>query len=264
MMKLAVPGCNGRMGKTLMRMIADDPRCALVGGSERSENLAEVTANAEREGYSNLVITGSIDEILQQADGVIDFSVPNYSLEIASIAAKLKKVHVCGTTGLTAGQQKQMADYGKQAKIVWAPNMSVCVNLFMGLVEQAARALGEDFDIEIVEMHHRHKQDAPSGTALALGLSAAKGRGLTLEKAAVRGRDGITGERKKETIGFAALRGGDVVGDHTVMFAGEGERLELTHKASSRGIYARGAIRAALWAHQQKAGLYSMKDVLGM
>lgn len=263
-MKLAVTGCNGRMGKTLMRMIADDARCTLVGGTERIENLAEAAANVEREGYNNLIITNSTEEILETADGVIDFSAPEYSLEIASVAAQLKKVHVCGTTGLNADQQKQMADYGKQAKIVWAPNMSVCVNLFMGLVEQAARALGEDFDIEIVEMHHRHKQDAPSGTALALGLSAAKGRGLALDKAAVRGRDGITGERKKDTIGFAALRGGDVVGDHTVMFAGEGERLELTHKASSRSIYARGAIRAALWAHRQKPGLYSMKDVLGI
>ena len=247
-----------------MRMIADNPACILIGGTERIENLARAGDHVAREEYRNVTIANTLDEILEKADGVIDFSAPEYSMEVAQMAAELKKVHVCGTTGLTSEQQKKLAEYGKSAKIVWAPNMSVCVNLFMGMVEQAARALGEDFDIEIVEMHHRHKQDAPSGTALALGLSAARGRGLTLENAAVRGRDGITGERKKETIGFAAIRGGDVVGDHTVMFAGDGERLEFTHKASSRSIYVRGAIRAALWAWQQKPGLYSMKDVLGV
>lgn len=263
-MKLAVTGCMGRMGKTLMRAIADHPETILVGCTERDERLAEAAALIAREEMEDAIVTNSLHEILKDADGIIDFTAPEYSLEVARVCAELKKVHVCGTTGFTAEQQKELAILGKSARIVWAPNMSVCVNLFMGLVEQAAKALGDDFDIEIVEMHHSKKQDAPSGTALALGRAAAQGRGVDFEKSSVRARDGITGMREQGTIGFAALRGGDVVGDHTVMFAGDGERLELTHKASSRAIYANGAIRAALWANKQKPGFYSMKNVLGM
>lgn len=254
----------GRMGKTLMRAIADHPNATLVGCTERDERLAQAAAMIAQEEFEDAIVTNNLPDLLNDADGIIDFTTPEYSLQVAHIAYEMKKVHICGTTGFTADQQKKLADFGKKARIVWAPNMSVCVNLFMGLVEQAARALGEDFDIEVLEMHHSKKQDAPSGTALALGSAAAKGRGLSLDKAAVRSRDGITGERKNDTIGFATLRGGDVVGDHTVMFAGAGERLELTHRASSRNIYANGAIRAALWANKQKPGLYAMKDVLGI
>ncbi|MFO1242824.1 MAG: 4-hydroxy-tetrahydrodipicolinate reductase [Rickettsiales bacterium] len=263
-MKLAVTGATGRMGKTLMRAIHDHEGTMLVGSTERADRLAEAAAMIAREEFEGAIVTNSLDDLFAEADGIIDFTAPEYSLQVAEMAADMKKVHICGTTGFTPDQHKKMASYGNSARIVWAPNMSICVNLFIGLVEQAAKALDDDFDIEIVEMHHHKKQDAPSGTALALGRAAAEGRGVALDKEAVRARDGITGERKKGTIGFAALRGGDVVGDHTVIFAGEGERLELTHKASSRAIYANGAIRAALWAKKQKPGFYSMKDVLGL
>jgi 4-hydroxy-tetrahydrodipicolinate reductase len=260
-MKLVVAGCTGRMGQTLMQYIASADGVTLVGGTALAGNH-----DAANRAYQslNVQIHEDVRVLLAQADGVIDFTVPEYSVAIAQACAVANKVHVCGTTGFDEEQLAAFHACVDKAKIVHAPNMSIAVNLFMNVVEQVASILDDEFDIEIAEMHHRFKADAPSGTALGLGRAAAKGRGVELSEVADRGRDGITGPRKKGTIGFAALRGGDVVGDHTVSFAGMGERFELTHKASSREIYARGAVKAAMWAKDKPAGLYTMMDVLGL
>jgi 4-hydroxy-tetrahydrodipicolinate reductase len=201
--------------------------------------------------------------LFKSVDAVLDFTTPEATIAHAALAARHGVILVAGTTGLTPAQQGKIRAAAKKAAVVQAPNFSVGVNLAMALVEQTARVLDDAFDVEIVEMHHRHKVDAPSGTALGLGRAAAAGRGIALEKMSERGRDGLTGARKKGAIGFASLRGGDVVGDHTVVFAGDAERIEITHKAGGREIFARGAVRAALWARGRKPGLYSMQDVLG-
>ncbi len=260
-MKLVIAGCTGRMGQTLMHTVAADKHVTLIGGSALAGNHANAN---QLYGHLGGEIHEDIRTLLAKADGVIDFTVPEYSLAIAQACADLNKVHICGTTGFEPDQLEALHALAQKARIVHAPNMSIAVNLFMKMVEQVAGILDEDFDIEIVEMHHRYKADAPSGTALGLGRAAAKGRGVKLNDVEVRARDGITGARERGSIGFATLRGGDVVGDHTVTFAGMGERLELTHKASSREIYARGAIKAALWANKQPNGLYTMLDVLGL
>lgn len=260
-MRLVVAGCMGRMGQTLMQYIGSAQGVTLVGGTALAGHHDEAN---RRYGHLGATIHEDICALLAQADGVIDFTVPEYSVAIAQACAQMGNVHVCGTTGFDAESLEQFHAQGAQARIIHAPNMSIAVNLFMNVVQQVASILDDEFDIEIVEMHHRFKADAPSGTALGLGRAAAKGRGVELDTVADRGRDGITGARKKGAIGFAALRGGDVVGDHTVTFAGMGERFELTHKASSREIYARGAVKAAQWAMPQPAGVYSMADVLGL
>jgi 4-hydroxy-tetrahydrodipicolinate reductase len=195
---------------------------------------------------------------------VIDFTAPAATLAHADLAAKFGTALIVGTTGLPASAKAKLKTSAKKTVIVQAPNMSTGVNVLLALTEKLAGVLADDYDIEIVEMHHRHKVDAPSGTALGLGEAAAKGRGVALEKVARRSRDGQVGARPKGEIGFATLRGGDVVGDHTVIFAADGERIEITHKASSREVFARGAVRAAMWAKKKKAGLYSMRDVLGL
>jgi 4-hydroxy-tetrahydrodipicolinate reductase len=202
--------------------------------------------------------------LFTQADAVLEFTSPAATVQHAELAAKKKKIHVIGTTGFEPPQLAALHRAGKQTVIVQAPNMSVGLNLLLRMVEQMAHALDADWDIEILEMHHRNKVDAPSGTALALGRAAAAGRGADLDHVAKRVRDGITGARRRGDIGFAVLRGGDVVSDHRVIFASEGERVELTHIATSREIYARGALRAALWAQGKPPGLYSMVDVLGL
>lgn len=258
-MKIAIAGGLGRMGKTLLEVVAAQPDITLSGASVQTHKLADA-----KRLYPHLLISDNIAEIINNSDAIIDFTTPEYSLQIAQICAQTNKIHICGTTGFSAADLSEFANYGAKARIIHAPNMSICVTLFMRLVEQVSAILDEEYDIEISEMHHRFKADAPSGTALGLGKAAAKGRGVVLDEVAVRGRDGITGARQSGSIGFTALRGGDVVGDHTVTFAGIGERLELTHKASNREIYARGAIRAALWAQKQPAGYYSMNDVLGI
>ena len=189
---------------------------------------------------------------------------PTATVEHARLAAKAGTIHVIGTTGLDADQTAALGEAARGTAIVWAPNMSLGVTLMMRLTERVAAALDDDYDIEIVEIHHRYKVDAPSGTALGLGRAAAAGRGVELDAVAERGRDGITGPRKRGAIGMAALRGGDLVGEHTVTFAADGERVELTHRATSREIYARGALRAALWARGKPPGLYGMADVLGL
>jgi 4-hydroxy-tetrahydrodipicolinate reductase len=238
----------------------------LCGGLESSGHEALGQDLGQLAGAAPIDVAASDDEqVIAAADVAIEFSTPEVSVRHAGISAAHGTAHVIGTTGLSSEQAAQLARAGARVPIVWAPNMSLGVNLLLGLTEQVARALGPDaFDIEIVEIHHRHKVDAPSGTALALGEAAARGRGVDLEQAAVRGRDGLTGARRAGTIGFAALRGGDAVGDHSVIFAGVGERIELVHRASDRRIYARGAVHAARWAQGRAPALYGMADVLGL
>lgn len=264
--RIGVVGCAGRMGRMLIATIAGTPGCAVAGGSERPGSAAigrDVGAVAGIEPL-NLPVLDDADDLFATADAVLDFTAPAVSVAHAALAARHKKVHVIGTTGLESDQIAALERAGRDTRIVFAPNMSLGVNLLLAAVEKVARSLGPDWDIEIVEMHHRHKVDAPSGTALLLGRAAAAGRGVALDDVARRSRDGIIGARPKGEIGFATLRGGDVVGDHTVIFAAEGERVEIAHKAGSRAIFARGAIRAALWAKDRKPGLYGMKDVLGL
>ena len=202
--------------------------------------------------------------MLAKADGIVDFTAPSATLEFAALVAKAGKVHIIGTTGLSAADEAKIKDAAKSAVIVKSGNMSLGVNLLAALTKRVAKTLDNSFDIEILEMHHNQKVDAPSGTALMLGRAAAGGRGIALDKHSVKSRDGHTGARKRGDIGFAALRGGTVVGEHSVIFAGAAERVELTHKAEDRMIFARGALHAARWARAQKPGLYSMMDVLGL
>lgn len=265
-MKIGVVGCSGRMGQMLVREILATEDATLVGGTERPGSPAIGKDLGTLVGHEPIGVAISDDPVplFAEADAVIDFTTPAATERHAALAAQGKTVHVVGTTGLTPAQEEALARAARHTAIVHAPNMSLGVNLLMALVEQVARALGPDFDIEILEMHHRHKVDAPSGTALGLGRAAARGRGVSLEAVSERVRDGQTGPRPAGAIGFAVLRGGDVVGDHTVVFAGAGERLELTHRAGDRQIFAKGALRAARWAHGKPPGLYTMRDVLGL
>jgi 4-hydroxy-tetrahydrodipicolinate reductase len=265
-MKIAVLGCAGRMGRAVMAQVLASDGLELCGGLESGGHATLGQDLGSLAGVAPIGIAASDDEqLIAAADTVIEFSTPEVSLRHAGVSAAHATAHVIGTTGLSADQAAELARTAERTPIVWAPNMSLGVNLLLGLTEQVARALGpEAFDIEIVEIHHKHKVDAPSGTALALGQAAARGRGVVLDQVAVRGRNGLTGPRVNGTIGFAALRGGDAVGDHSVTFAGAGERIELVHRASDRAIYARGAVHAARWVQGQVPGLYGMADVLGM
>lgn len=265
-MKLIVNGCAGRMGQTLTRLIMADDRFQLVGGLEAVGSAALGQDLATLAGLPPCGVVASDDalELLSRADGIIDFTVPAATVELAGLAAQGRLVHIIGTTGFTAADDEKIAAAARHARIVKSGNMSLGVNLLAGLVEQAAAKLGDDWDIEILDMHHRHKVDAPSGTALLLGEAAAKGRGVTLDAAKESGRDGICEPRREGAIGFAALRGGSVVGDHEVILAGENEQIRLTHRAEQRDIFARGALTAALWAQAQSEGLYSMRHVLGL
>ena len=215
-------------------------------------------------GPNGIAIADDPLPIFAKADGVLDFTVPAATVAFAELAAQARIVHVIGTTGLSADDEAKIKAAARHAVIVKSGNMSLGVNLLAVLVRQAAKALDADFDIEVLEMHHRHKIDAPSGTALLLGKAAAEGRGIDLAGHSVRVRDGHTGARKRGDIGFATLRGGSVVGEHSVFLAGEGEVIELAHKATDRAIFARGAVKAALWGRDRKPGLYSMADVLGL
>lgn len=265
-MKIGVTGCAGRMGKMLMSRVLTHNGCELAGGSERRESgfigrdLGEVLGGRTM----GVAVTAYPFELFNAVDAVLDFTAPAASVEHAKIAAETGKILIVGTTGLNAEQTDVLKKCAEKTVIVAAPNMSVGVNLLFALVKRAAAVLDPSYDIEIVEMHHRSKADAPSGTALGLGRAAAEGRQVALDDVARYERHGIIGARPAGEIGFAALRGGDVVGDHTVIFAGAGERVELTHKAASREIFADGAIKAALWAQDKPAGLYTMQDVLGL
>ncbi len=265
-MKLAIAGAGGRMGRELGRIVNSTPGCVLAGGLEAKGSAYVGMDFGSLIAVPNLGIriSDNPEAVLKDVDGVIDFTVPAATLDLIRHSAAMGKVHVIGTTGIDERGDAAIRNAGTRARIVKSGNMSLGVNLLAGLVKKVAATLGDDFDIEIVEMHHRQKIDAPSGTALLLGKAAAQGRGVTLEQRSVRVRDGHTGARDPGDIGFATLRGGTVVGEHAVIFAGNAERIELTHRAESREIFARGAVRAALWARDKEPGLYDMSDVLGL
>lgn len=264
--RIGVIGCAGRMGRMLVADIAGTEGCALAGGVARpgaaclGQDVGEL-AGIPRVG---IAVADNAEQLLRDSDVAVDFTTPTATADHAKLAVSLGKPIVIGTTGLSGAEEKAVRDAAQKAPIVWAANTSLGINLLLGLVQQVAQRLGPDWDLEIFEMHHKGKADAPSGTALALGRAAAAARGVGFEDVAVRGRDGITGPRPPGAIGFAALRGGDAVGDHHVIFAGIGERLELVHRATNRAIYAKGAVRAALWLRDQPPGLYGMKEVLGL
>lgn len=264
--RLLIAGAGGRMGRTLIRAVLESPGLKLAGAVERAgaSVLGEDAGVLAGRGPVGVRVTEDPVPLAQEADAIIDFTSPKASLEFAALAAKAKLVHVLGTTGLSAADEEKIAAAAREAVIVKSGNMSLGVNLVAALTKRVAKTLGEEFDIEILEMHHRAKVDAPSGTALLLGRAAAEGRGIALDKHAVRARDGETGPRRPGDIGFATLRGGTVVGEHSVIFAGPAERIELVHKAEDRMIFARGALAAARWGKGQKPGLYSMADVLGL
>jgi 4-hydroxy-tetrahydrodipicolinate reductase len=265
-MRLVVAGAGGRMGRTLVKAIADSKEFALAGALEdvRSPLIGWDAGVLAGIGENGVKLMGDARPLLEKADGIVDFTAPVATVEFAAQAAALGKVHIIGTTGLSAADEARIKDAARKAVIVKSGNMSLGVNLLAALTKRVARTLDSSFDIEILEMHHNQKIDAPSGTALLLGRAAAEGRGIDLDKQSVRSRDGHTGARMPGNIGFASLRGGTVVGEHSVIFAGPAERIELTHKAEDRMIFASGALHAALWARTQKPGLYSMADVLGL
>ena len=265
-MRLVVAGAGGRMGRTLVKAIAETEGAMLVGAIE-AEGAVVIGRDAGELaglGPNGIKVSADAPTLFANADGLIDFTIPAATVVLAEQTAARGLVHVIGTTGLTPEDEKIIAAAAGRSRIVKSGNMSLGVNLLAALVERVAKTLDQEFDIEIVEMHHNKKIDAPSGTALLFGEAAAAGRGIGLAGRSDRGRDGHTGARKGGDIGFASLRGGTVVGEHSVIFAGPHERIELVHKAEDRMIFARGAVRAALWAGGQKPGLYSMADVLGL
>lgn len=265
-MRLSVVGAGGRMGRALVKAVSEVPGAKVTGAVERAGSpfICQDAGELAGLGPIGVPITDDALPVFASTDGVLDFTAPDASLHFAELAAQARIVHVIGTTGWSDGQDEPLYAAARHARIVKSGNMSLGVNLLANLVRKAAAALDADYDVEVLEMHHRHKVDAPSGTALLLGDAAATGRGIALEDHAVRVRDGITGERQAGTIGFATLRGGSVIGEHSVILAGEGERIELTHRAEDRQLFARGAVKAALWAFDQKPGFYTMADVLGL
>ncbi|MGA4553857.1 4-hydroxy-tetrahydrodipicolinate reductase [Methylorubrum aminovorans] len=265
-MKLVVVGAEGRMGRMLIRAVAEAEGCTLHGAVERAGSPALGQDAGRLAGIGDLGVSVSDDplSLFVAADGVLDFTAPAATVAFAELAAQARIVHVVGTTGLSQDDLKRLEAASYHARIVRSGNMSLGVNLLAGLVRKVAATLGEAFDIEVLEMHHRMKVDAPSGTALLLGEAAAEGRRVSLAETRVSTRDGHTGARRPGDIGFATLRGGSVVGDHSVIFAGPSERITLSHHAEDRGIFARGAVRAAQWAFDQPPGLYGMDDVLGL
>ena len=265
-MRLIVAGAGGRMGRTLTRVISETPGAVLAGaleapGSELLGKDAGVLAGLPANG---VLLSADLWSLSANADGILDFTVPGATIANVAIAAERGLVHVVGTTGLSESDMAVIRSVTSRAVVVQSGNMSLGVNLLAALVKRVAQSLDESFDIEILEMHHKAKIDAPSGTALMLGQAAAEGRKISLEQRSVRGRDGITGPRIAGAIGFASLRGGTATGDHTVIFAGAMERIELTHRAEDRTMFAQGAVKAALWARGNKPGFYTMTDVLGL
>src|SRR5438552_13114170 len=264
--KMGVIGSGGRMGRMLVAEIAASPGCTLAGGCAKpgsgyvNQDIGELAAI----GRLGIAVGDNAEKVIRDSDVVIDFTAPAATAAHAALAASLRKPMVVGTTGLSPDEADAVRQAAREIPIVWAPNMSLGINLLLGIVEEVACRLGPDWDVEIMEMHHRAKVDAPSGTALALGRAVAGARGVKFDEVATRGRDGMTGPRPTGAIGFAALRGGDNIGEHHVVFAGIGEQLVLTHCATSRGIYSKGAIRAALWLVGRPPGLYGMKEVLGL
>jgi 4-hydroxy-tetrahydrodipicolinate reductase len=263
--RIAVAGASGRMGRTLIAALGETPDMKLAAALERAGHADRGQDAGALAGLapSNVAVSDDAKAALAKADAILDFTVPAASVELAGLAAEAGIVHVIGTTGLTPADMTRLKTAARKCVIVQSGNMSLGVNLVAALVREAAKVL-PNYDVEIVEMHHRMKRDAPSGTALLLGEAAAKGRGVSLSQKQVRARDGQTGARPDGVIGFASLRGGTVVGEHTVVIAGAGERIELTHRAEDRMIFARGALAAARWGQGKSPGLYSMADVLGL
>ena len=263
---IVVTGASGRMGQTLVRLILASDRWHLIGAIERPGNAWLGRDLGEAMGLGNLGVTVTDDPLpaFARARAVVDFTAPQATLGFASLAAQARLVHVIGTTGLEPEHHRKLDLAAHHAAIIQAGNMSLGVNLLTRLTQKVAQALDMDWDIEIVEAHHRMKVDAPSGTALMLGEAAATGRGTTLDAAKTAARDGITGARSRGTIGFSSIRGGDIVGEHDVIFASDGERITLSHVATDRAIFARGALKAAHWGLDQKPGRYDMMDVLGL
>ena len=265
-MNIGFVGCGGRMGRMLIQTVLETPGGTLAGGTEQpgspfiGQDLGLLVGNDS----VGAVVMDDARALFEASDVVIDFTVPAATAAHAALAFDTQTAMVIGTTGLSADEQSTVDGAAEKAPIVQAGNMSLGVNLLVGLAQQVAATLGPEYDIEVVEMHHKHKIDAPSGTALMLGKAAAQGRGIDHDEHAVLSREGHTGARPEGAIGYATLRGGDVVGDHTVVFAGPSERIELTHRAAGREIFARGAVRAAMWCEDKAPGLYSMRDVLGL
>jgi 4-hydroxy-tetrahydrodipicolinate reductase len=265
MLKVVIAGCSGRMGHALLESVFADAELVLHGAIDRPDSPQIGRDAGEQFGkVSGVKISHDVAAALVGADVLVDFTRPEPSLQYLEACRQAGVKLVIGTTGFSTEQKQQIESASRDIGIVFAPNMSVGVTLLINLVQSAAKVLAEGYDVEVIEAHHRHKVDAPSGTALRLGEAAASALGRDLETCAVYGREGVTGERDPNTIGFATVRGGDVVGDHTVLFAGIGERVELTHKASSRATFALGALRAAKFLEGRKAGLYDMRDVLGL
>ncbi|WP_019675852.1 4-hydroxy-tetrahydrodipicolinate reductase [Arsukibacterium perlucidum] len=262
---IGIFGANGRMGRALT-IVANEQQLNLTAATVRAGSSLVGVDAGELAGCGKLGLdlseTGTSS--INNADIWVDFTMPEAMLAHLQLAVAAKKAMVIGVTGLTDDQYQQLQQASAHIPIVWAPNMSVGVNLLLHLVQTAARVMGQTADIEITEAHHRYKKDAPSGTAMAIGATIAKTLGRDLNEVAVYGREGITGERAQQTIGFATVRGGDIIGDHTALFADLGERLEISHKASSRNTFAQGALRAALWLQNKQPGLYSMQQVLGL
>ncbi|WP_339851126.1 4-hydroxy-tetrahydrodipicolinate reductase [Roseovarius nubinhibens] len=263
---IVVTGVSGRMGQMLVKTIRESGRARLCGALERpghdwvGQDLGRAMGGAE----SGVIVSDDALEVLATCDAVIDFTAPAATVEFAALAAQARIVHVIGTTGMTEEDIAKVDAAAHHATIVRAGNMSLGVNLLVQLTRKVAAALDEDFDIEVIEAHHNQKVDAPSGTALMLGQAAAEGRGVSLEDVSDRGRDGITGARKRGDIGFTAIRGGDIVGEHDVLFAAAGERIVLRHMATDRAIFARGAVKAALWGVGRGPGHFDMMDVIGL
>lgn len=265
MLKVVIAGASGRMGQALLEGIFADDELRLHGAIDRADSPRIGHDAGEQFGrVTGVKITADVASALAGADVLVDFTRPEASMEYLAICERTGAKLVLGTTGFSAEQKQQIAAAAQKIAVVFAPNMSVGVTLLINLVQAAAKVLADGYDVEIIEAHHRHKVDAPSGTALRLGEAAASALGRDLQTCAVYGREGVTGERDANTIGFATVRGGDVVGDHTVLFAGIGERVELTHKASSRATFALGALRAAKYLADRQSGLFDMQDVLGL
>lgn len=264
--RVAVTGAAGRMGKMLIETIAQSEGVSLAGAVERpgSSLIGADSGELAGIGSNSIKVVGSLQEIVNDFDVLVDFTAPAVTLINAKLCAENGKKIVVGTTGFSQEEKSELSAHQSKTALCVAANYSTGLNVSLKLIELAAKSFGDDADIEIIEAHHRHKVDAPSGTALAMGDVVADALNRDLKKVAVYGREGQTGARERETIGFATIRGGDVAGDHTVMFLADGERVEITHKASNRMVFARGAVRAAQWLSQQANGLYSMQDVLNL
>ena len=266
LLKVVVTGASGRMGQTLINLIAKSDKLELVGALERPNHewIGKDIGLAMGGSKLDVVVSEDPIEVIANAEAVIDFTTPSATIEFSKLAAQARAIHIIGTTGLSKKDLEKIKAASFHSVVVRAGNMSLGVNLLVALTRKVAAALDEEFDVEIIEQHHKHKVDSPSGTALMLGEAAADGRGIRLAETAVKGRDGITGARKKGSIGFASIRGGDIVGKHDVLFASNGEQLILSHNATDRNIFARGALKAVIWGRDKQPGQYDMMDVLGL